>query len=63
MERDMGVSEAIRERRSIRAFLSDEVPDGTVTAILDEARWAPSWANAQAWDVFVLRDEIGRAHV
>jgi nitroreductase len=51
----MEVSEAIRERRSIRAFLPDEVSDATVTEILDEARWAPSWANAQAWDVFVLK--------
>jgi nitroreductase len=51
----MGLPEAIRERRSIRAFLGADVSDETITGILDEARWAPSWANAQAWDVFVLR--------
>jgi nitroreductase len=53
----MDVSEAIRERRSIRTFLPTEVPDEVVTGILDEARWAPSWANAQAWDVFALKGE------
>jgi nitroreductase len=51
----METSRAIRERRSIRAFLPDAVPDETVNEILDEARWAPSWANAQGWDVFALR--------
>jgi nitroreductase len=52
----MEVSQAVRERRSIRAFASDDdIPHETITAILDEARWAPSWANAQGWDVFVLR--------
>lgn len=54
----MEMSEAIRERRSIRAFLSDDVLEETITAILDEARWAPSWANAQGWDVFVLRGAV-----
>jgi nitroreductase len=51
----MEVRTAIRERRSIRAFLADDVSDETVTEILDEARWAPSWANAQAWDVFAVK--------
>lgn len=53
----MEVSEAMRDRRSIRAFLPQDVPDGTISELLDEARWAPSWANAQAWDVFVLRGD------
>ncbi|HEY5506855.1 MAG TPA: nitroreductase [Coriobacteriia bacterium] len=50
----MELSEAIRERRSVRAFLPDDVPAEVVEAILEEARWAPSWANAQDWDVFAL---------
>jgi nitroreductase len=53
----MEVSQAIRGRRSIRSFRSDAIPDETITEILDEARWAPSWANAQGWDVFVLRGD------
>ena len=53
----MELSEVMNERRSVRSFVSDPVSDETITEILDEARWAPSWANAQGWDVFVLRGE------
>jgi nitroreductase len=53
----MEIIAAMRERRSIRAFLPNGVPDQTVTAILDEARWAPSWGNAQDWRVFVVTGE------
>jgi nitroreductase len=56
-EPSMDVSEAIRERRSIRAFLPDDVSDDTIREVLDEARWAPSWANAQGWDVFVVKGD------
>jgi nitroreductase len=51
----MDVTEAIRERRSIRAFLPEDVPGEVIGQLLDDARWAPSWANAQAWDVFVVK--------
>jgi nitroreductase len=50
----MDVRTVMRERRSIRAFLDDPVADELVTELLDEARWAPSWANAQDWRVFVV---------
>jgi nitroreductase len=53
----MDLSRAIRERRSIRAFRTDDVPDETIREILDEARWAPSWANAQGWDVIAVKGE------
>jgi nitroreductase len=50
----MQVSHAIRERRSIRAFLPEPVPADTVRQILDLVKWAPSWANTQAWNVYVV---------
>jgi nitroreductase len=53
----MEVSESIRERRSIRAFRNDDVADDVIRQLLDEARWAPSWANAQGWDVFVVKGD------
>jgi nitroreductase len=53
-ETEVEVSEAIRTRRSTREFTSQAVPREVVTEILDEARWAPSWANAQGWDVFAI---------
>ena len=51
----MEFENVIRGRRSIRAYKSEPVPESTVREILDEARWAPSWRNTQAWDVWVLR--------
>jgi nitroreductase len=53
----MQVSHAIRERRSARAFLAETVDAETVGQILDLAKWAPSWANSQGWNVYVLSDE------
>jgi nitroreductase len=50
----MQVTHAIRERRSIRAFMPQPVSPEQVRQILEVARWAPSWANSQAWNVFVL---------
>ena len=48
------VSEAIRSRRSCRAFLPNAVPGETVRAILDAARQSPSGGNLQPWRMFVL---------
>jgi nitroreductase len=50
----MQVSHAIRERRSIRAFLPDPVSPDTIRQIIDLVKWSPSWANAQDWKVYVL---------
>lgn len=44
----------IRGRRSIRSYLPDPLPERTIREVLDEARWAPSWRNTQAWHVRVL---------
>lgn len=51
----MDVLEAIRERRSVRAYSSREVPDATVEMLLDCARWAPSAGNLQPWEFVVVR--------
>ena len=50
----MQVSHAIRERRSVRAFLPDPVPVEVVRHLLDLARWAPSWGNSQDWNAYVV---------
>lgn len=44
-------------RRSIRGYRKDrDVPDAVVNQILELARWAPSGANAQPWEMIVIRD-------
>jgi len=47
------LTDAIRERRSIRAFLPDPVPREKITGIIDLARRAPSWGNTQPWEIVV----------
>jgi nitroreductase len=63
----METSKAMRDRRSVRAFLSDELPEGAVREILDAARWAPSWGNSQAWNVYAITgtalDRVKAAYV
>jgi len=50
------VLEAIRTRRSVRKYAPDPVPDELLRQVLEAARWAPSWANTQCWEVVVVRD-------
>jgi nitroreductase len=53
----MQVSLAIRERRSTRAFLPDPISSETVRQFFELSKWAPSWANTQAWDVYVVQGD------
>jgi nitroreductase len=48
--------EAIENRRSIRKFKPDPVPDDCIAALLDAARLAPSGCNAQPWRFKVVRE-------
>jgi nitroreductase len=48
--------EAIKGRRSVRAYKSDPVPEQKLRKILEAIQWAPSWANTQCWEVIVVKD-------
>ena len=50
----MEFDSVIRGRRSIRAYEPEPVPQIVIREILGAARWAPSWRNTQAWNVWVL---------
>lgn len=50
------VKEAIEQRRSIRKFKPDSVPDAHITALLEAARLAPSSSNAQPWRFKIVKD-------
>ena len=52
----MKLEEAIEQRRSVRRFSPEPVPDEDLTAMLKAACWAPSWANTQVWEFIVVRD-------
>jgi nitroreductase len=47
-------STTIRERRSIRRYLPQPVPDTLIQEVLSDACWAPSWGNTQSTSVYVL---------
>jgi nitroreductase len=51
------VFEAIRGRRSIRAFESREVPEELVERLIEAARWAPSAGNIQPWEFIIVRKQ------
>lgn len=51
------VLKAIQERRSVFRFKPDEVSENQVDAILEGARWAPSFLNSQPWNIVVVRDK------
>ena len=53
----MDTLQAIKDRRSIRAQKSDPIDEVTLNKVLEAARWAPSWANAQEWRFIVVRDQ------
>jgi len=50
------VLKAIQERRSIFRFRPDEVSQDNIDAIIEAARWAPSFTNSQPWNIIVVRD-------
>ncbi|MCS7113856.1 MAG: nitroreductase family protein [Nitrososphaerota archaeon] len=52
----MDVIEAIKSRRSIRKFKPDPVEKEKLEAVLEAARWAPSWANTQCWEFIIVKD-------
>jgi nitroreductase len=47
--------ELVKQRRSIRSFKPDPVPDEYIDKIIEAARWAPSGANSQPWQFVVIR--------
>ena len=54
----MNVLDAMRGRKSTRAYLDKPVARATIEAILDAARWAPSGVNCQPWQVAVVTGTI-----
>jgi len=49
------VDDAVRSRRSVRAFLPTPVDAALIAELLELARWAGSGSNTQPWKVTVLR--------
>jgi len=49
--------ELMRNRRTIRKFKTDPVPDEYITKILEAGRWAQSGSNTQPWEYVVVQNQ------
>jgi nitroreductase len=60
MERStaMDVTEALHQRRTVRAFLRRPVPRETLETILEASLRTPSWANTQPWEIYVAGGHV-----
>ena len=52
----MEMLEMIKGRRSIRKYKPMPVTEEDHNAVLEAARWAPSWRNTQCWQFIIVRD-------
>ena len=50
----MDVFEAIKKRRSVRAYTSEEVTEKDVEKLIEAARLAPSAGNIQPWEFVIV---------
>ena len=55
---EMSLEQALRQRRSVRGFTSEPVPEKTLNEIFSLAQLAPSNCNIQPWKVFVASGEV-----
>jgi nitroreductase len=57
--------DVLRDRHSIRGFLSTPVPDALIRAVVEDAQLAPSNCNTQPWQVHIVsgarRDTLSEA--
>ncbi len=49
--------ELVKNRRSIRRFKPEPIPDDYVEKVIEVARWAPSGANSQPWEFIVIKEK------
>ena len=54
----MEIGEAIRARKSIRAFLPKPVPRQVLEEIMELAARSPSWGNTQPWEVAIMAGDV-----
>jgi len=53
----MELLDAIRNRRSIRKYKPDPIPNEDIGYVLNAARLAPSWKNKQCWKYVVVKNK------
>ncbi len=59
----MDVFETFMNRRSVRSYAQNPVPNEVLVKILDAARLAPSAGRKQPWHFIIVKDEEKRARI
>ncbi len=59
----MDLIETLRSTGAVREFTGEPVPDEVVARVLDNARFAPSGGNAQAWHVVLVKSADAKARL
>ena len=54
----MDLLKAIVERRSVRSFKADHVPEDRLRRLVEAGIWAPSGGNAQTWRFIIVTDGV-----
>jgi len=52
----MDLYEAVENRRSVRSYTSDEIPEEVLNRVMDATRSAPSGGNRQPWTFILVKD-------
>jgi nitroreductase len=58
-----GVIDSLLQHRSVRGYVSDPLPDGTLEVLIAAAQSAASSSNLQSWSVVVVEDAVKRAEL
>jgi nitroreductase len=56
----MEVFDAIKGRRSVRAFKKENVSEKAIEMLIEAATWAPSAGNTQPWEFIIIRERETR---
>lgn len=53
----MDIEKGIKERRSVRSYKPDPIPEEDLEKILDAGRWAPSAGNRQPLEMIIVKKD------
>jgi len=56
VKQESNIWDVFKDRRSVRKFAPDSIPEADIHKILDAARMAPTSGNQQPWKFLVVRD-------
>lgn len=59
----MDFKQVLQNRKSVKSFSYQDIPEYKIDALLDAARLAPSWGNNQCWKIIMIKNEEIRERI